>query len=135
MELLDYVFLISSALYLPIMIPCFIKGPGKAFDELMPGVPPAVMGHQFMVHVLYIDMGKNCLVVLLGLYASLVSSHIPTKKAIAYLLAFQNAWAMFIAHGLASPQKMDQPYMALVTDPLVMTICGGPMAALSSLPC
>ena len=47
-----------------------------------------------MVHVLYIDMGKNCLVVLLGLYADLVSSHIPTKKAIAYLLAFQNAWAM-----------------------------------------
>ena len=108
---LDAALILSTLLLAPIMIPCVMKGPVAAFTEIMAGegvdMPASVMTHPFVVHVLVIDMGKNFLCIALGLYAALLTSHLPTKKAVALLLACQSSWAMFVAWGFASPKVED----------------------------
>jgi hypothetical protein len=37
-----------------------------------------------------------------------LNADVKTKKAISMMLIGQMAWAMFVAHGLASPSKMDE---------------------------
>ena len=97
-------------------------------------LPASVMQHPFVVHVMVIDMGKNFLCMALSLYAALLTSHLPTKKAVALLLACQSSWAMFIAWGFASPKAEDatKPYLQIMMSPLLIGVCGIPILLLVS---
>ena len=97
-------------------------------------LPASVMQHPFVVHVMVIDMGKNFLCMALGLYGALLTSHLPTKKAVALLLACQSSWAMFIAWGFASPKAEDatKPYLQIMMSPLLIGVCGIPILLLVS---
>lgn len=86
------------------------------------------IAHPMTNHVFMIDMGKNVLLVLLCAWAYL-QTNVETKKGVAALMSLQNLWAAFIAHGLASPEKMAEPYLARVFgQPVVVVICLGPAA-------
>ena len=97
-------------------------------------LPASVMQHPFVVHVMVIDMGKNFLCMALALYGALLTSHLPTKKAVALLLACQSSWAMFIAWGFASPKAEDatKPYLQIIMSPLLIGVCGIPILLLVS---
>ena len=135
---LNAALILSPLLLAPIMIPCVMKGPVAAFTEIMAGegvdMPASVMTHPFVVHVLVIDMGKNFLCIALGLYAALLTSHLPTKKAVALLLACQSSWAMFVAWGFASPKVEDatKPYLEIMMSPLLIGVCAVPILLLVS---
>ena len=135
---LNAALILSTLLLAPIMIPCVMKGPVAAFTEIMAGegvdMPASVMTHPFVVHVMVIDMGKNFLCMALGLYAALLTSHLPTKKAVALLLACQSSWAMFVAWGFASPKVEDatKPYLEIMMSPLLIGVCGIPILLLVS---
>ena len=92
-------------------------------------MPASVMAHPFVKHVMVIDMGKNFLCMALGLYGSLISSHLPTKKAIALMLSAQSLWAALVAWGTASPKPEDatKPFIEIMMSPLLIGVCFVPV--------
>ena len=128
-SLLDISILVAGGLFLPILLPCFLQGPLPVFDGLLPGVmDSAYLAHPMTEHVFLIDMGKNLTLVLLGVWAYLQPS-VATKKGVATLMSIQNLWAGFIAHGLASPEMMAEPYLKRVFgQPVLVAVCLGPAA-------
>jgi len=123
--LLDYCFFLSVLLMLPILIPSILKGPIPTFDEMMPGVLSDVeKASGFLKHAMYIDMGKNLFLMALALWAALYAD-VDAKKAIALLLAAQMAFALFIGHGFASPDKMHESYLTrIISKPPLLVIVG-----------
>ena len=65
-------------------------------------------------HCLYIDLGKNIVMTVLPICAVFFDDMF-AKKTIAILLSANWIWALFVAHGLASPDKMHEPYLVRVT--------------------
>jgi hypothetical protein len=73
---------------------------------------------------MYIDLGKNLFLVVLAVWAPLYAE-VDAKKAIALMLAGQMAFALFIAHGFASPDKMHEPYLTrIISKPPLLVIVG-----------
>ena len=128
-SLLDISILVAGGLFLPILLPCFLQGPLPVFDGLLPGVMDSnYLAHPMTAHIFLIDMGKNLTLVLLGVWAYLQPS-VATKKGVATLMSIQNLWAGFIAHGLASPEMMAEPYLKRVFgQPVLVAVCLGPAA-------
>ena len=105
-SLLDISLLVGGGMFLPILLLCFIQGPLKTFDGILPGVMDSnYLAHPMTSHIFLIDMGKNLTLVLLGVWAYLQPS-VATKKGVATLMSIQNLWAAFVAHGLASPEML-----------------------------
>ena len=129
-SLLDISILVAGGLFLPILLPCFLQGPLPVFDGLLPGVMDSnYLAHPMTEHVFLIDMGKNLTLVLLCAWASLLQTSVATKKAVATLMSIQNLWAAFVAHGLASPEMMAEPYLKRVFgQPVLVAVCLGPAA-------
>ena len=128
-SLLDISLLVGGGMFLPILLPCFIQGPLKTFDGILPGVMDSnYLAHPMTSHIFLIDMGKNLTLVLLGVWAYLQPS-VATKKGVATLMSIQNLWAGFVAHGLASPEMPGEPYLKRVFgQPVVVIDCLGPAA-------
>ena len=63
---------------------------------------------------MYIDLGKNIIMILLPVCAAFFDD-IGAKKTIAILLSLNWVWALFVAHGIASPDMMHEPYFKRVT--------------------
>jgi hypothetical protein len=65
-------------------------------------------------HCLYIDLGKNIVMIALPICAAFFND-VDAKKTIAILVSANWLWAIFIAHGVASPDKMHEPYLTRIT--------------------
>ena len=129
---LDISLLVAGGLFLPIRLPCFIPGVmehAPACQTWAASLPV------FDEHVFLIEMRKNLALtlVLLCAWASLLQTSVATKKAVlravASLMSIQNLWAGFVAHGLASPEMMAEPYLKRVFgQPVLVAVCLGPAA-------
>eukprot|EP00472_Partenskyella_glossopodia_P008724 CAMPEP_0197521420 /NCGR_PEP_ID=MMETSP1318-20131121/6699_1 /TAXON_ID=552666 /ORGANISM="Partenskyella glossopodia, Strain RCC365" /LENGTH=126 /DNA_ID=CAMNT_0043073411 /DNA_START=182 /DNA_END=562 /DNA_ORIENTATION=+ len=109
-----------------------LKPPMDVVDELLDNTLTASdKASAALLHIIYIDWGKNiCFHMLLPLYAAFMAP-VSAKKPIACILMLNALWALFVAHGLASPTHMDKPYPErLYANPMVVAICGGNIAAL-----
>ena len=92
-SLLDISLLVGGGMFLPILLPCFIQGPLKTFDGILPGVMDSnYLAHPMTSHIFLIDMGKNLTLVLLGVWAYLQPS-VATAFLVATLVCSREAQA------------------------------------------
>ena len=130
--------ILNIALYIATVLMCLptgiavLKGPVEMVNQFIPGaLSESDLASPFLKHCLYIDMGKNIFLCLLLLWTSL-KANLETKKVVAVLNIVQFLFALFVAHGFASPLHMSKPYFERVTsDPAILVICGGQIIGLT----